>query len=140
GADDAEDHHEQPDGGDDLAQPEPTARPVLRRPRDGVELEHDVGDDGAGDRAGDLRADVRRQVATIEPAEERVSSAHDRVEVAAGHGTEREDQRDEPARGGGRVLEQLEADVAAATAGGLIALILALDRKSTRLNSSHSQI
>ena len=35
----------------------------------------------------------------------------ERVEVRAGDGAEREDQRDEPGAGRDRVLEQLQADV-----------------------------
>ena len=46
-----------------------------------------------------------------EAAEDAVGERDDRVEVGAGHGAEGEDQRDEAAGGGGRVLQQLQTDV-----------------------------
>ena len=112
GADDAEDHHQQPEGGDDLA--EPAARSMSRRgsdrvtaSRSNIRLATTAPDAGADD----LRGDVGDELAGGEPAEEPVGEGDDRVEVGAGHRPEGEDQRDEPAGGGGGVLEQLQPDV-----------------------------
>ena len=92
------------------SQSPPLAR-VVGRQVDGVEVEHQVGDDRAGAGAGDLRRDVGEQLAGGQAAEDAVGEGDDRVEVGAGHRPEREDQRDEAAGGRGGVLEQLQPDV-----------------------------
>ena len=50
-------------------------------------------------------------VAPADTAEGRVGERDDRVEVPAGHRAEHQDDRVEPCCRGGRVLEQLEANV-----------------------------
>ena len=101
-----------PEGGNDLAEPEAAARSGVGREGDGVEVEHDVGDDRAEAGAADLGGDVGQEVAGGEPAEDAVGEGDDGVEVGARHRPEGEDERDEPAGGGGGVLEQLQASVA----------------------------
>src|SRR5439155_600142 len=54
GSHDAEEDGQQADGRDDFAEPEAVRRSRVGRPRHGVELEHEVGDDRTGVRAGDL--------------------------------------------------------------------------------------
>ena len=77
------------------------------------EVEHEVGEDRTRAMPPAIwRGDVGGEVAAVEPAEDGVGEAHDRVEVGAGHRPEREDERDETGGGRGRVLEQLEPDVA----------------------------
>ena len=89
-----------------------TAGSRLRRPLDRGQREHEVGEDRTADSADDLRGDVDGEGAALEAAERRVGEAHDRVEMGARHRSDREDDRDQPGRGRGRVLEQLEPGVA----------------------------
>ena len=84
---------------------------AVGREGDGVEVEHEVGDHRADAGADDLGGDVGDELARGEAAEEAVGEGDDGVEVGARHRPEGEDERDEPAGGGGRVLEQLQADV-----------------------------
>ena len=106
------DDEQQPDGGDHLGQPQRARRPRRRRPLDGRELEHQVGDDGAEAAADDLGDDVQAGVAAADRAVGPVDEGDDRVEVAAGDRPEDQDQPDQRAGGGGGVLEQLQPDVA----------------------------
>ena len=73
---------QQPERGDDLAQPEPTRRPGVRRDVDRGEIEHEVGDHRADARADDLHDDVdaARHASTVPPRMP-VGHRHDRVEV-----------------------------------------------------------
>ena len=100
----------------------PRRRPLVSRPAfgegDRVEVEHEVRDDRSGARARDLGGDVGAQLTGGEPTEDPVRERDDRVEVGAGHRAEREDQRDEPGGGRGRVLEQLQPEVVGGQAGG----------------------
>ena len=83
----------------------------MGRPRDCVEIEHEVGNYGTQAAADDLRGHVRNELPSGQPAQDSVGQAHDRIEMGAGDGAECEDQRDQPRAGGDAVLEQLEADV-----------------------------
>ena len=79
---------------------------------DGGQLEHQVGDDRAEAAADDLGDDVEAGVAGADRPEGPVDEGDDGVEVGAGHGAEHQDQPDEGAGSGGRVLQQLQPDVA----------------------------
>ncbi len=85
--------------------------PVGGRDADRGEVEHRVGDDGAGDAARHLDGDVGERVAPAQAAEAGVHQGDDRVEVGAGDRPEDEDEGGEPGRRGGGVLEQLQPDV-----------------------------
>ena len=73
---------------------------------------------GAEAAAGDLGDDVEAGVAGADGAEGAVDQGDDGVEVGAGDGAEHPDQPDERAGGGGRVLQQLQADVVGRQAAG----------------------
>jgi hypothetical protein len=109
---DAEDHRQETEGGDDLGEHVSTGGPVGARPVDGGELEHHVGGDGAEAATRDLRRDVRARGAAVDPRPEELGQGDGGVEVRARDGPEGEDERDECQDGGGRVLEELQPDVA----------------------------
>ncbi len=83
----------------------------MGRKRDRVELEHQVGDDRSDTRAEHLRGYVRDELFRRKPPEHSIGEAHDGIEMRAGHGSEREDQRDEAGAGRDGVLQQLQPDV-----------------------------
>ena len=83
----------------------------LRRPLDGGQFEHQVGDDRAEAAADALGGDVAHAVAGGQRAGQPVDERDDGVEVGARDGTEHQDQPDQRAGGGGRVLQQLQADI-----------------------------
>src|SRR5580704_17008463 len=78
---------------------------------DSRQREHAVRCDSAESTAGYLRGEIGERVAPADAAEARVGERDDWVEVPTGDRTEYEDDRVEPCRCGGRVLEQLEANV-----------------------------
>ena len=67
---------------------------------------------GAEHAAGDLGGDVGERVTPADAAEARVGERDDRVEVPAGHRAEHQDDREQPCRRRGGVLEQLQTNVA----------------------------
>ena len=77
---------------------------------DGVEVEHQVGEDGAEDAADDLGRRHGRGRRGVEHPEHALDQRHHRVERGR-HRLERQDQRDQRGAGDQAVLEQLEADV-----------------------------
>ena len=89
----------------------PAARAVLAGDRHRGQVEHQVGHDRADGAARELGRQVDRDLPVGHPAEEPVGQGDDRVEVAARHRPEGEDQGDQAGTGGERVLQQLQADV-----------------------------
>ena len=67
--------------------------------------EHQVRSHRAADAAGYLGGQVGRGVAPAQPAECRIDERHDRVEMAARHRPEHQDDGEQPGRGRGRVLQ-----------------------------------
>ena len=84
----------------------------MRGDADRGEREHAVRDNSAEDAARYLGRDVGEHVAPADPAEARVGERDDWVEVPARDGAEHQDDRVQPRRRCGRVLEQLEAHIA----------------------------
>ena len=77
----------------------------------GGKREHHVGDDRTDAPADRLGDDVQTGVAGADRSEPSGDQRDRRVEVCTRHRPEHEDQSDERACRGGRVLEQLQADV-----------------------------
>ena len=88
-------------------------RPLHRR-----KLEHHIGDDRSEAAADALGDDVADAVPCGQRAGEPVDEGDDGVEVGARHGTEHQDQTDQRAGGGSRVLQQLKADIVGRQAAG----------------------
>ena len=89
-----------------------TRRPVLGRYGNSRLREHQVGDHGPGDAPGDLSGEVGSGFLPAQATKGGVHERHDGVEMAPGYGAEHQDDGKQAGRGGGRVLEQLEADCA----------------------------
>ena len=107
-----EDHQDQAESGDDLRQEVRGRGPVLDGDAHRRKGEHQVRRDRAADAARHLRGQVGGSVPPAQPAERGVHERHDRVEVAAGHRPEHQDDREQPGRGRCRVLQQLQPRVA----------------------------
>ena len=103
-----EDHQDQPEGGDDLGQEVGRGGAVLGGDADRGQGEHQVRDHRAADAPGHLHRQVGGGVAPGQPAERGVDERHHRVEVAARHRAEHQDDREQPGRGRRRVLQQLQ--------------------------------
>jgi hypothetical protein len=80
-------------------------------PRAGSLPAHPVRDDGTRDAPEHLGGYVCERLTPAQAAEARVDEGDDRVEVCARDRPEHQDDREEPRRGCGRVLEQLEPGV-----------------------------
>jgi hypothetical protein len=92
-ADDAEDHEHQAQGGDHLAEPEPATGALVGRERDGGQVEHEVGDDGAehptDDLSGDEHGCAGRGDGTEGPLDERddgIEGRRDRLQAGVSGG------------------------------------------------------
>ena len=70
--------------------------------------EHQVGHHGPADAPGHLHREIRGGVPPAQPAERSIGERHHRVEMAAGHRPEHQDDREQPGRGRRRVLQQLQ--------------------------------
>ena len=110
GAGQREDQDDEPGGGDDLAEPQVPAGPVLGGQLAERHLVHQVRELRAGDRAEDLRHGVGRDVAARQAGagaatEQPVGGGHDRVEVGTGDRAEHQDEDGQPEERGGRVLQ-----------------------------------
>ena len=77
----------------------------MRGDADSGQREHAVGGHGAEHAAGNLRGYVGEGVAPADATEGSVGERHDRVEVPTGHWAEHQDDRVEPCRRRGGVLE-----------------------------------
>ena len=82
------------EGGDDLAEPQPGADPLMRRPPHGGQVEHQVGHDRAGDSADDLCEDECRCLGDSDDPEPDLHQRHHRIECGR-DGLQRQDQRDQ---------------------------------------------
>jgi hypothetical protein len=102
-----EEHEDEAACGDNLAEPQSSAGTLLRRPRDGRKIEHQVGEDHPEAAPENLSPHVDERVTVAPPPQESIDECDHGVQVRAGHGADREDQSQQ--RGGGRdpVLEQL---------------------------------
>jgi hypothetical protein len=83
---------------------------VVGRDRDGVQLEHQVGQHAARDPSGHLGDHRQRGLGSRDPSQQPFDDADHRVE-ARGHRLQGQDQRDQGRAGDQAVLQQLETDV-----------------------------
>ena len=96
---------------DDLAEETSPPAAVGVRPRHRGLLEHQVGEDGAGDASRQLGADVRGAACGRDRALRHVGERHRRVERSPADGQGDGDQDAEHGHRGDRVEQQLEPDV-----------------------------
>ena len=103
---------QQAEGGHDLAEPEsPAPVAVVGRDGDGVEVEHQVGDDRPEQRRPQsARATRAAAVGGRDRRPSDLGQGHDWVERGRDR-LERQDERDQNGAGGEAVLEQLQPDV-----------------------------
>ena len=93
-----------------IQMPVPSAN--VGRRFDQRQVEHGVGDDCADAAADDLRRDVRGRIDRhARRPSDAVHDRHHRVQMSAGDGTDRQDDRRQRGCGRDRVLEQLDAGV-----------------------------
>lgn len=83
GSGEREDHEHEAEGGDDLSEDVGAGGAVGLGDADRAQVEHQVGDDGAGDATEDLDRHVGEGGAPGQAAEARVDQGHDRIEVAS---------------------------------------------------------
>ena len=107
----AENGRDQPERGDEFAEPLAEAGPRRRRKLDRLEAEHQMRRHRAETSARDLRHDIEQRRTAFDLAAEQHHQRHRRIELGARNRNEDGDDDDQDRGGGDRVAEKGKRDI-----------------------------